>query len=79
MDRDDQGRLSESAAAGRRPGPPAHFIVGVPRSGTTLLRMQLDAHPDLAIPAETGFALVVAALAPDACPKELLDELGYRR
>lgn len=34
---------------------PAPFIVGCPRSGTTLLRLMLDAHPDLAIPPETGF------------------------
>jgi Sulfotransferase family len=33
----------------------APFIVGVPRSGTTLLRIMLDAHPRLAIPPETGF------------------------
>jgi hypothetical protein len=31
------------------------FIVGVGRSGTTLLRLMLDAHPDLCIPPETGF------------------------
>ena len=31
------------------------IIVGSPRSGTTLLRLMLDAHPDLAIPPETGF------------------------
>ena len=37
------------------PGQPAPFIVGVGRSGTTLLRMMLDAHPDLAIPPETHF------------------------
>lgn len=36
-------------------GPPAPFIVGVTRSGTTLLRLMLDAHPDLAIPPETHF------------------------
>src|SRR5688572_958645 len=35
--------------------PPFPFIVGVPRSGTTLLRLMLDAHSDLSIPAETGF------------------------
>jgi len=35
--------------------PPAPFIVGVGRSGTTLLRLMLDAHPDLAIPSETLF------------------------
>lgn len=31
------------------------FIVGAPRSGTTLLRLMIDAHPDIAIPPETGF------------------------
>jgi hypothetical protein len=38
-----------------RPLPPAPFIVGSPRSGTTLLRLMLDSHPQLAIPPETGF------------------------
>ena len=37
-------------------------IVGVPRSGTTLLRIMLDAHPDVAIPPETGFLPQLAAL-----------------
>src|ERR1700760_3637612 len=37
------------------PAPLAPFIVGSPRSGTTLLRMMLDSHPGLAIPPETGF------------------------
>lgn len=31
------------------------FIVGAPRSGTTLLRLMLDSHPRLAIPPETNF------------------------
>lgn len=34
---------------------PAPFIVGVPRSGTTLLRLMLDAHPALSIPPKTNF------------------------
>ncbi len=34
------------------------MIVGAPRSGTTLLRLMLDAHPDLAIPPETGFLIL---------------------
>jgi hypothetical protein len=48
--------------------PPMPVIVGVPRSGTTLLRMMLDAHSTLAIPPETGFLPRLAALGslPDA-------------
>ena len=41
---------------------PMPVIVGVPRSGTTLLRIMLDAHSALAIPPETGFLLRLAAL-----------------
>ena len=37
------------------PGPPAPFIVGVGRSGTTLLRLMLDAGSEIAIPPETHF------------------------
>ena len=44
-------------------GPPAPFVVGVSRSGTTLLRLMLDAHPELAIPAETRFLPDLFALA----------------
>ena len=36
-------------------GPPAPFVVASPRSGTTLLRMMLDAHPQMAVPFETHF------------------------
>jgi hypothetical protein len=39
----------------RDAGPPAPFVVSSPRSGSTLLRMMLDAHADLAIPSETHF------------------------
>jgi hypothetical protein len=45
--------------------PPAPFVVGVARSGTTLLRMMLDSHPSLAIPGETHFAgRVISAFGP---------------
>src|SRR5688572_25664520 len=40
--------------AARRPKP-VPFVVGVNRSGTTLLRMMLDSHPELAVPPETHF------------------------
>lgn len=45
---------------------PMPFIVGAPRSGTTLLRLMLDAHPDLAIPPETSFVVAASALDPSA-------------
>jgi len=50
---------------------PIPFIVGVGRSGTTLLRMMLDAHPELAIPPETGFIPALDAAAPSN-PDEFL-------
>lgn len=57
--------------------PPAPFIVGVPRSGTTLLRLQLDAHPELAIPPETGFGAISTAFAERSAGREdLLDALA---
>jgi Sulfotransferase family len=47
-----RGLKRTARAAERMPAP---FVVGAPRSGTTLLRLMLDAHPDLAIPPETYF------------------------
>jgi hypothetical protein len=45
---------------------PMPVIVGAPRSGTTLLRMMIDAHPEVAIPPETGFLPALAELDPGA-------------
>ena len=54
-------RLRRRRLYGRRPpGFPVPFIVGAPRSGTTLLRLMLDAHPEVAIPSETHFITEVA-------------------
>lgn len=56
---------------------PVPFIVGAPRSGTTLLRMMIDAHPSIAIPPETGFVPAAAALqnAPLEDPRGALLDL----
>lgn len=43
--------------------PPFPAVVGVGRSGTTLLRLMLDAHPQLAVPPETPWLQHAAALA----------------
>ena len=36
------------------------FVVGCPRSGTTLLQAMLDGHPELAMPPESHFILPLA-------------------
>jgi hypothetical protein len=48
---------------GTKARPPAPFIVGVNRSGTTLLRLMLDSHPELTIPPETHFVPEMIRLA----------------
>ncbi len=42
--------------------PPFPVIVGCPRSGTSLLAVMLDAHPDMAMPPETAFVKHVVRL-----------------
>ena len=55
---------------------PTPFIVGVGRSGTTLLRLMLDAHPQLAIPGETHFIPALIKTAKQTGSKqETLDVL----
>jgi hypothetical protein len=48
-------RADTGGAPGAAGPAPMPMVVGVPRSGTTLLRFMLDSHPSLAIPPETGF------------------------
>lgn len=38
-------------------GRPPFFVVGSDRSGTTLLRLYLNAHPELAVPSESWFLI----------------------
>ena len=59
---------------------PAPFVVGMNRSGTTLLRMMLDAHPELAIPAETHFVpeLIARAEAGTETAQLIGDVIGSR-
>jgi len=56
---------------------PMPIIVGAPRSGTTLLRFILDAHPRLAIPPETGFLALESQfkLSAPAVRKEFFETL----
>ena len=55
-------------------GPPVPFIVGVGRSGTTMLRLMLDAHPELAIPPETHFVPdLIEAINAGGSPSEAVE------
>jgi Sulfotransferase family len=68
--------FSRLRGRGRSAGPPAPFIVGVARSGTTLLRLMLDAHPELAIPPETHFIPKVVKVCDEpGDPRERVFEL----
>ena len=60
---------------------PAPFVVGMNRSGTTLLRMMLDAHPELAIPPETHFVpdVIKACRRGDAMPEAALAAMKSHR
>jgi hypothetical protein len=74
--------LFRSRRAAGEERTPAPFIVGVGRSGTTLLRLMLDAHPELAIPPETHFAPDVIAVSrsrgnPPARVLEAITESGH--
>ena len=64
------------------PGPPL-FVVGCGRSGSTLLRLMLDAHPDLAVPGESHFIPDLRRrfpdpVAPDALTAALLRTPHFR-
>jgi hypothetical protein len=65
------GRGPAAAGAADSSRTPVPFVVGVTRSGTTLLRLMLDAHPQLAVPPETHFLpdLIDAARADGATPE----------
>jgi hypothetical protein len=55
-------------------GPP-FFIVGSARSGTTLLRLMLNAHPDVAVPPESRFVTELWDGASDVEARRFLDAL----
>ena len=55
-----------STAAARGAGLPFPVVVGCPRSGTSLLAVMLDSHPEIAFPPETAFLKHVVTLSGDA-------------
>ena len=60
--------------------PPAPFVVGLTRSGTTLLRMMLDAHRELTIPPETHFVPdLIQATRKSGDPYAMLEAITTNR
>ena len=63
------------------------FVVGCPRSGTTLLRLMLDSHPSLAIPDESHFVVelyghtgwLAARRSPAHTLERVLDHVRFAR
>ena len=58
-----------------RSGPP-FFVVGSARSGTTLLRLMLNAHPDVAVPPESRFVTELWTGSAEVEPRAFLDALA---
>ncbi|MDQ3877791.1 MAG: sulfotransferase, partial [Actinomycetota bacterium] len=55
------------------------FIVGSARSGTSLLRLMLNAHPDIAVPSESRFIVELWPGVDDIAVEEFLAELSEHR
>ena len=55
------------------------FLIGCPRSGTTLLRVILDSHPNVACPAETFYLLDLEKFWSSDDAAKGLQEMGYDR
>lgn len=58
---------------------PPFFVVGSARSGTTLLRVILNAHPEAAVPPESRFVTELWTGADDVQVSEFLDRLAAHR
>ena len=66
------------------PQNPYFFVVGCPRSGTTLLQRMLDHHPQLAVANDThfipkGVEKMIGGNDPPLTPEHIEKVLGYRR
>ncbi len=64
---------------GQRSVSPPIFVVGVQRSGTSLLRRILNSHPNIACPPESKFILPLEELFKHPQALQGLDSMGFSR
>ena len=57
--------------------PPAIFLIGCQRSGTSLLRRIVDSHPSIACPPETSFILPLVQVLHDERSGRGFEAMGY--
>ncbi len=57
--------------------PPAIFLIGCQRSGTSLLRRIVDSHPSIACPPETSFILPLVQVLHDQRSRRGFEAMGY--
>jgi protein-tyrosine sulfotransferase len=69
--------IAVGPTAGER--PPAIFLIGCQRSGTSLLRRIVDSHPSIACPPETAFILPLVQVLHDERSRRGFEGMGYAR
>jgi protein-tyrosine sulfotransferase len=74
-----RSRVRIVPAQANRPSGRPIFVIGIYRSGTTLLRYVLDSHPRIASPPETNFLPILGAMLDDPGALEGLNSMGFDR
>jgi hypothetical protein len=78
LQREPGAAKAATSSAPFEPRNPCVFVVGCPRSGTTLLQRMLDHHPQLAVANDTHFIIRAVPGLPPGCDPPLTTDLVER-